>query len=84
MHETTLGNWVRAYKEKHGEAERQLVFYEHRFEWREWLERGTPLGATRYGEGKPCPGHDVSRLSHPVGQDLRSGTFLRRRRLSAS
>ena len=25
MHETTLGNWVRAYKEKHGEAEEPLT-----------------------------------------------------------
>jgi transposase len=28
MHETTLGNWVRAYKEKHGEAEEPLTLPE--------------------------------------------------------
>jgi transposase len=28
MHETTLGNWVRAYKEKHGEAEGPLTLTE--------------------------------------------------------
>jgi transposase-like protein len=28
MHETTLGNWVRAYKEKHGEAEEPLTLTE--------------------------------------------------------
>jgi len=28
MHETTLGNWVRAYKEKHGESEEPLTLTE--------------------------------------------------------
>jgi transposase len=28
MHETTLGNWVRAYKEKRGEAEEPLTLTE--------------------------------------------------------
>ena len=28
MHETTLGNWVRAYKEKHGETEEPLTLTE--------------------------------------------------------
>jgi len=28
MHETTLGNWIRAYKEKHGESEEPLTLTE--------------------------------------------------------
>ena len=68
--ETTVGNWVRAYREEHGEAEQPLSLPE-RARLRELGSRNRPAGGSCWSAR---PGSGASRFRNPPAPLRRAGT----------